>query len=131
MPLTRRYMQRRPAVQIDAIHIDAAPEELFHPLEVPSAGQEKELHGGIQVLWHRELLPGGAAAPAVRVERGLPPEAEPDHVAQPMIEGAVPLEGEPTASPPGAPGELPRDDAVELGGRLLHLPRSKEKAQPH
>ncbi|RRT75731.1 hypothetical protein B296_00002961 [Ensete ventricosum] len=123
MSLTRRYMQRRPAVQIDAVHVDAIVHELLHPLSVPLARQEQQLHGGVEVIRHRELLPGGALGPTVRIERGLPPEAKPTDIAKPRVEGEVALEAKPPAPPHRTPRELPRNAALELL-RRLHLCRS-------
>lgn len=77
VPLARGDVQRGATIQIDAVHIHSILQEVLDPLRVAAAGQEEQLHGGVEVLRHRQLrrLPHGA--PPARVERRLPPEGEP------------------------------------------------------
>ena len=72
-------MERRTAVQIDAVDVDALIEEVLDAVDVAAAGEEKEVHGGVEILGDGEInvvviVVGRAAADGV--EGGLPAEAE-------------------------------------------------------
>lgn len=80
-------VERGAAVEVDAVDVDAAVEQLLDAPGVALARQEEQLHGGVQVVRHgqvrRQLLvvraDGALAPPAapVRVHGRLPPEQEP------------------------------------------------------
>lgn len=78
-------VQRGAAVEVDAVDVDAAPQQALDAQRVALAREEEQLHGGVQVLRHAQVLrrrarPHGALAPAappVRVHGRLPPEQEP------------------------------------------------------
>lgn len=110
-----------PPVQVNAVDIDPFVEQILHSLDVPSASHEQQLHRGVEILRHLELyggvLPG---APAYRVQRGLPSEAEP-LVVPPGVQRRLPREL-PAQRPLQRPRrELPRYPLPQLRRYVRHF----------
>lgn len=117
MPLAGGDVQRRPPVEIDAVDVDPLLQELLDPLDVALAGHEEQLHGGVEVLRHGELL--GDGAPAVRIERRLPAEDEAVGVAEAGVKRRLAAEAEAAAlHADGSGGELAGDPLLQLGDDL-------------
>lgn len=112
-------MEGGAAVEVNAVDVDAFVEQVLHSLNVPSACHEEQLHGGVEVLRHGELGLVLCGAPPDRVERRLPPEAEPE-VVPPRIQRRLPRELPAQALPQRPRRELPRYAALQLRGNVFH-----------
>lgn len=83
-------MEGSAAIQIDAVNVGAVVEQVLDSPDVTSAGHEQQLHGGVQILRHRELVVVvGTSADGVK--RRLPPEAEAE-IVPPRVKRRLPRE---------------------------------------
>lgn len=119
MTLAGGYVQRRTAIQIDAIDVSALVEHVLNSTDVPSAGQEQQVHGGVQILRHGEFGVVFAGAAPNRVERGLPAEAE-AQVVPPGVQRRLPGELATQVAPQRPRRELPRNPSLQLRRDVLH-----------
>jgi hypothetical protein len=130
LPLAGRDVQRRTSVEVDAVDVHPAPEQLLDPGGIPLARGEEQAHGGVQVLRHRELLvrrrPVRPAARR-RVERRLPGDREPrlpgprrwDRARAAAARG-VRVQRQLAPQPRRPRRELPRDAPRHLLRRRVH-----------
>lgn len=107
------------AVEVDTVDVDAFVEQILNPLDVASARHEEQLHGGVKVLGHGELRLVVFGAPPYRIQRRLPPEAEP-LVVPAWIERGLARELPAQALPQRPRRQLPRDAALQLRGNVFH-----------
>lgn len=130
LPLAGRDVQRRTSVEVDAVDVHPAPEQLLDPSSISLARGEEQAHGGVQVLRHRELLvrrrPVRPAARR-RVERRLPGDREPrlpgprrwDRARAAAARG-VRVQRQLAPQPRRPRRELPRDAPRHLLRRRVH-----------
>jgi len=107
------------AVEVDAVDVDAFVEQILNSLDVAAARHEEQLHGGVKVLGHGELRVLVLGAPPYRIQRRLPPEAEP-LVVPAWIQRGLARELAAEAPPQRPRRELPRDAALQLRGNVFH-----------
>ena len=111
MTFTSSDMQRRPAVQIDTINIDAVVKQLQDAFHVASTGHKQQLHRGIEILRHAQLVVD--SGPPNRIQRRLSAEAESQR-PDARIQRVLPLEAQSHHVLQRARGELAGDPALQL-----------------
>lgn len=112
-------MEGGAAVEVDAVDVDAFVEQILNSPDVAAARHEEQLHGGVKILGHGELRLLLFGAPPYRIQRRLPPEAEP-LVVPAWIQRGLPRELPAQALPQRPRRELPRDAALQLRGNVFH-----------